>query len=49
MQPTAIAELVTDTARALLPQTVPPALMMLPPHTLVAAEVWSEEIGRAHV
>lgn len=43
MQPTAIAELVTDTARVVLPQTVPPALMMLPPHTLVAAEVWHED------
>lgn len=43
MQPTAIAELVADTARAVLPQTVAPALLPLPPHTLVEAEVWSEE------
>ena len=43
MQATAIADLVTDTARAVLPRTVPPALMMLPPHTLVTAEVWSED------
>jgi hypothetical protein len=43
MQATAIADLVADTARAVLPQTVAPALLTLPPHTLVTAEVWSEE------
>jgi hypothetical protein len=43
MQATAIADLVADTARAVLPETVAPALLTLPPHTLVAAEVWEEE------
>ncbi len=43
MQATAIADLVADTARTVLPQTVAPALLPLPPHTLVAAEVWDEE------
>lgn len=43
MQATAIADLVADTARAVLPQTVAPALLPLPPHTLVAAEVLYEE------
>ena len=43
MQATAIADLVADTARSVLPQTVAPALLPLPPHTLVTAEVWNEE------
>ena len=43
MQANAFADLVADTTRRVLPDAVAPALMPLPPHMLVSAEIVAED------